>query len=384
MNYLFLLGRMHEIAFVELEVVLKRFQSNITVQPLTEEVVSAEFSSPIDPQALMDTLGGTIKIMECVKTLATNNTPEIHAVCLELLKDSSQEGQKLQFAIAEFGRKNAKRVSADELKDDLKAESISARYVDGERQGLGAAQLLHHRIVELNIVRANDKTLIAKTVAIQDIDAWSVRDFDKPYRDPKKGMLPPKLARMMVNLAVGSKDPSTQVIFDPFCGSGTVLMEAMMLGAKAIGSDLDRTAVHGAGENLAWFCKTFQKPANYILSVQDATQVSLLETKERIDAIVTEPFLGRPNPKPAMFDNIIKGLEKMYLGVLKRWTGVLKKGGAVALVVPSFVDGERVKTLDILIDRLETLGYTREKGPLLYTRPKTVVQRNINVYRMKE
>ena len=60
-------------------------------------------------------------------------------------------------------------------------------------------------------------------------------------------MIPPKLARTMINLAVGENDPKSITVFDPFCGTGTILMEGLMVGVTVMGSDLDHEAVHGAG-----------------------------------------------------------------------------------------------------------------------------------------
>jgi|LNFM01.2.fsa_nt_gb hypothetical protein len=48
----------------------------------------------------------------------------------------------------------------------------------------------------------------------------------------------PEVARRLVSLA-----PSAQSILDPFCGSGTVLVEALVAGARAVGTDLSPLAV---------------------------------------------------------------------------------------------------------------------------------------------
>src|SRR6185369_6679518 len=126
------------------------------------------------------------------------------------------------FAIAEFGRANKERLSLIEIKKSLKERNISSRFIDGPRDGLSAAVLLHHQVVEVNIIELADKVVLAKTLAVQDIDDWTVRDREKPYADRKKGMLPPKVARMMVNMAVGNQAGKC-LVYDPFCGSGTVI-----------------------------------------------------------------------------------------------------------------------------------------------------------------
>jgi tRNA G10 N-methylase Trm11 len=60
------------------------------------------------------------------------------------------------------------------------------------------------------------------TIACQDIDAYTKRDTSKS-RDMVVGMMPPKLAQIMINLATEGRK---EIIYDPFCGLGTILIEA--------------------------------------------------------------------------------------------------------------------------------------------------------------
>ncbi|OGJ22362.1 MAG: hypothetical protein A2804_00360 [Candidatus Pacebacteria bacterium RIFCSPHIGHO2_01_FULL_46_10] len=382
MNYLFFLGRVRDISLAELDVVLRRFHATQPPEEVIPGIVRADVEASADE--LMSILGGTIKIAEVLEISASTITADLQERVVEVLAGFGTQGEKLVFSLAELGRGSSDHIGADEVKDALREKlQANIRYIESPQEGLGAAQLTHHKIHEIYVIQQGEVTLIAKTMAAQDIDAWGKRDFGKPYRDPKKGMLPPKLARMMVNLAVQDGDPEKMTIFDPFCGSGTVLMEALLMGCAVIGSDIDKDAVHGTGANLAWFSKAFDTVPADALSVQDATNITLADIKKQVDCIVTEPFLGRPNPTLAQLPNVMKGLEKMYLGVFKSFRSLLKPGGRISIVIPAFAVGGSVKTLDSLIDRLETLGYTREKGPFTYTRPQTTVQRQIFVYRVK-
>jgi len=54
---------------------------------------------------------------------------------------------------------------------------------------------------------------------------------------PFVGKLEPRIARACVNLAVGCRYTATVV--DPFCGSGTILLEANLMGFNTIGGDVD-------------------------------------------------------------------------------------------------------------------------------------------------
>jgi hypothetical protein len=54
---------------------------------------------------------------------------------------------------------------------------------------------------------------------------------------PFTGKLEPRLARACINLAVGAQNKAT--IADPFCGSGTIGLEADLMGLTAINNDVD-------------------------------------------------------------------------------------------------------------------------------------------------
>lgn len=80
-------------------------------------------------------------------------------------------------------------------------------------------------------------------MSCQDIDAYTRRDIAK-NRDMIVGMMPPKLVQMMFNIALG-KDHHSQskldntIVYDPFCGLGTTLIEAAQMGyIHLFGSDI--------------------------------------------------------------------------------------------------------------------------------------------------
>lgn len=62
--------------------------------------------------------------------------------------------------------------------------------------------------------------------------------------------LPPKLARALLNLA---RAPPGEAVYDPFCGTGGILLEAATMGVGTCGSDLDPRMVAAAERNLAHY-----------------------------------------------------------------------------------------------------------------------------------
>ncbi len=100
--------------------------------------------------------------------------------------------------------------------------------------------------------------------------------------------LPPKTARALLNLAMV---PRGGTAYDPFCGTGGVLLEGASMGLRVIGSDLDRQMVDASKENIR----------HYGLSALDLFRADVgdapKEIQERglskLDAIVTDLPYGR-------------------------------------------------------------------------------------------
>lgn len=346
-------------------------------------------------ELLINTLGGTVKIFEVITefpltsdTQATNN--QIQETLFSLLEQ--QEG-KITFGLAEFGRDHLPPLSVRHLKSKLAAQRRSVRYVEDTRSGLSAALLIHKRnLVEYAIIQSKDTIFVAKTVGAQNIDEWTKVDRHKPYADRKKGMLPPKVARMMVNIALGAQAvgdvPEDVVMYDPFCGSGTVLLEAILMSVKNIlGSDLDQDSVRGTQENINWLLPQYDTKPHVHIFHQDVTQ-PIQRQPASISHIVTEPFLGRPTPRVTQLENIYRGLERLYLGAFKQWTRVLKDGAVVTIVFPrteaEISNRKRIFSLEGIIDKLAKIGYTTQSEPILYYRPQAIVQREIRTFIYKK
>ena len=129
--------------------------------------------------------------------------------------------------------------------------------------------------------------MIGITRSVQPFDEFSRRDYGRPNRDPRSGMLPPKLAQIMINL---SRTQKTATLLDPFCGSGTIIQEALLMGyTQVIGSDISQSAVENTKTNLAWLKLKAQQ-----LIVSNVAALAKHVPAQSIDAVVTEPYLGPP------------------------------------------------------------------------------------------
>ncbi|MDJ0269620.1 MAG: RsmD family RNA methyltransferase [Aigarchaeota archaeon] len=115
----------------------------------------------------------------------------------------------------------------------------------------------------------------------------------RPFTIPSA--LQPKLSRCMVNLAVGSVDDK---ILDPFAGTGSILIEAALMGHIAIGLELKGWICRGALTNLSTYI-----PSRENIIQADARKAPL---RAEFDAVVTDPPYGRSSTIPGKsFTNLI-------------------------------------------------------------------------------
>lgn len=373
MQYLLQLGNTPKLSVFEAKQVC-----GASVEQLDEHL--ARFEAETDEQAiaLFEKLGASIRLIKITqepKALAGKSLEQFLADYLIGLKQD-----KFKLACAQLGDEQTERLDFYQLKQLLEAQDIKVRFVESSRFGLSAAVLLHQKIEEFVLYQVGELVTVGETIAIQNIDHWTNKDRSKPYADRKKGMLPPKLARVMLNLATQGKGEG--VVYDPFCGTGTVLIEGLEMGLTVIGSDLDPAAAVGAKTNLAWFKDQQHLTNEFNVFQADVTQVNKDRFSQPVDYLVTEPFLGKPKPRVDQLPGIFKGLEKLYLGAFKQWKQILHDGSKLVVVFPRVEDGKQNYDLSGLIDKLSAQGYTLliNFGELRYHRKDAVVQRDILIF----
>ncbi|MFQ6106565.1 MAG: hypothetical protein ACE5QF_03110 [Thermoplasmata archaeon] len=129
--------------------------------------------------------------------------------------------------------------------------------------------------------------------------------------------LHPKFARLLVNMTRVRKG---EILLDPFCGTGGILIEAGLVGAIPIGSDLRVDMVTGCGVNL----RKFNIKADlFQADVQD------LESHVRsVQAIATDPPYGRSTTTKG------RDILDLYSKSFEVFSRVLDKRRNLAIIVP--------------------------------------------------
>lgn len=353
---------------------------------------------------LQNQLGGTVKILKEITTVSKTEltTPEaiqekMVAVLQTIHKQTQAEGEQLQFCVTSLIPNYS--FHETHIKKALQTLNIRARFRDSSvPYGTSAAVLLNHPVVEVfgfvdasadaSEEKNNQKThsyVFAQTIAWQDIDVWTFHDRSRPFADRKRGMLPLKVARMLVN--IGTKgNYADHYLYDPFCGTGSILQEAFHLGVKAIGSDLSPEAIVGTQKNLSWYQTQVLGQLQDIhavpqVFVADVTKATLQNLKAKPTVIVTEPFLGKQQASLQDLPNVYKGLYKLYKGALSTWKSLLEQDGEVVIIFPSVTTPKTEYDLSPLIDELPELGYNIVSGPIVYARPDAHTKRNLYILR---
>ena len=185
------------------------------------------------------------------------------------------------------------------------------------------------------------------TVYVPETEGFKERSTERPY--VTSGIsLSSRLARLLVNISGVSKG---QVLLDPFCGSGTILGEALLKGADCIGVDRNHGSVERTKENLAWFLSQSprggQRPPSYSVVTGDATNLRRSLGDQMVDAIVSEPILMPRLSSPPTLEKarrLIKHASSIYSDALYEMSGVLRRGGRMVLVTPSLrtIEGKDV------------------------------------------
>lgn len=342
MTYFFVLGSNPTLSLMELAAVLPDHRARL----VGKDFLIWESEHELNAGALMSRLGGVIKIgiIEKVLPIKQDILPTFLALSLKI---SQKNPGKFNFGLSDYGPQPLTLMPWGlELKKKLKEKGVSARLVTSKARNLSSVVVEQNKLVnkgmELALAADGGKIFVGRTLAVQPFKDLSKRDYGRPARDDASGMLPPKLAQIMLNLA--GVPESSGVVLDPFCGSGTILQEALLMGAtKVIGTDISPKAISDTKENLAWLKEKYALSAVKIeVFLKNATKLSQSFKPGQISAIVSEPYLG---PQRGWHDlKVIKAeLEELYGASLKEFLRIIPKGARVVMVWPSFFGNQLLK-----------------------------------------
>lgn len=347
-------------------------------------------------------LGWTIKIFEL------DFFANIEDIYESILETALNTEWKFKYSLNLFWEKSLKLENIlKKTKNLLKNKSISARYFNKDDwKNLSSAQILGNSILrkwfDFNIINLWNIFYFGKTLEVQDIDAYSKRDFSK-NRDMQVGMLPPKLCQMMINIWKESKDCESKNVYDPFVWLGTVLIEALnMWIPQVFWSDLSEKMVDESRKNISDFIsKNWLKNISFKIEKLNAKFINESEIlqKEKIDLIVTEWYLWEIMTKKNISLDRINKQKESLLSIYSKFFENLAKVDFSWKIVICFpfweLNGKFIyfnEILEILnkfcvienIFKNSEINLSSKSGSLLYKREKQLVWREIFKLKIKK
>lgn len=382
------MGRQPALGLVELESLFGVKK----VQPLgSQAALIDDAPSDID----FTRLGGSVKLCKLLTYISSTELPAIMKYIGDTLPEhfTFMPNGKIHLGFSFYGFSfNHGKINAAALsvKKQLKSGSRGVRIIPNKQPDLNTAQVIHNQLtkrhgMELVLIKIGKRTALAQTVAVQDIEAYAARDQARPKRDARVGMLPPKLAQIIINLAQPSE---TAVILDPFCGTGVVLQEALLMGHDVYGTDLEERMIDYSRDNLEWLAGQYDvSGSTYLLETGDATE----HNWQPFDTIAAETYLGRPfsaEPKPEVLAEVMNDTHIIHKKFLKNVARQTKPGFRMCIAVPAWRTRNGFKHLRTL-DSLEELGYNRVSfvhagnQEMIYHRENQIVGRELVVLERK-
>lgn len=170
------------------------------------------------------------------------------------------------------------------------------------------------------VILEYNKVIICDLIIEQDKKHF----FDnKPHKRPyfHPGSMSPKLALCMVNLARVHKHDR---VFDPFCGTGGILIEAGELDVTLIGSDTERCMFEGSKLNIA-----HEGFTDFEVYRADARKIKL---DDKVDAVAMDPPYGIST---TLGGNDTK---ELYHESLINISSNLKDDGYICMASPHYID----------------------------------------------
>ena len=372
MDYYFILGRENKISQKEIESVLAGFgvgfgpschcetegrgnlsekialsqapRNDLAISILADDVLEIKLNADTKKVAdLINILGGTIKIFQKVASNLEN---------IDNVLAGSPKGKII------LGISNYSKSKIDSFRIALKikkrlSKKRKVRVIAGkDNDRLSSAQSFQYKLdregVELGLFDGG----VGRLIAVQDIDFWSKIDYGKPRSDARSGMTPPKLARAMVNIALGQ--------------------------ARSMNHEL-RIMNESHNSEFSIHNSIFQA---------DTTKYDYGKI-DRDFIIVSEPYLGQPRKSKLELEDEedIEDIEGLYLDFLQnlKLTADSLQLKAICIIFPLYElkNGKKLSIFEHCIDKIEKIGYTLICPPLTYGRDYQIVKREIVLLKLK-
>lgn len=390
--FAFILGREFRLSLAEIR---NLFQEGV-FEHVNEQLAIVSSIEETKVRDLFPYMGGIIKVVKILDDV--RDVTDFMTVSKQYL-EQVERTNKVPFAIAGYGERIDMFKEGLRIKKFLKSCSDkSFRLVNKDPKNINSAVYKKERLAEseteCNYISIAGHRYFGITIAYQDVDAYTERDMEKT-RDMGVGMLPPKLAQIMINL--WGKVEKSPAIYDPFCWLGTILIEAANMGYTEIfGSDIAREMIDVTKKSIADFTAKKNLKIESLIFEADASKIAS-RLPDRLDirttSIVTEWYLGDVLNARTVSDERIREQWRKLARIYDGFFRDLRTIGFLGDIVISFpfweLRGKNIffEDITLIIDRYRftrqpllddsILFHPTPRGSLLYKRPNQTVGREI-------
>jgi len=392
--YIFLLGRDKDLSKLEIAIYLHKHNISYSVIVNSEKYLILDFDKEHNFSKLTSELGGITRVAKVyLKTSKLKSNKEI------IDKLDFDAPKKFNYTISSID------VSEDDL--DIIEQALKSCFKEERSKAVYKKPITHSskklkaninyianpdnyfswRIndgLELFIIKSHDKYYLAKTISCFNPKDNIFKDKNRPIIKEMYNTSF-RLVSIMINLLGLHKG---KTIVDPFCGTGTFLIEGLIKGYNVIGIDNDKEMIDSSQKNISWAVKQFKLSSNFKLIKVDSAKVKFFA-----DACVFEPYMG-PFFKKALnvekAKTIVKELNGIYYNVFANLYTNLPRKARVVCVLPEFKTFDN-KVIPINRDVYERNGFSLVDvsmidsqmdliNPIVYTTPSgSMISRKIYI-----
>ncbi len=366
---LYIFGRNPELSLAEIIARYNVIQSSPTIKDLTASGIIIESGKHIS----INNCGAVLKKCKIIGVFLKNISISEIAPVLEAHISGEYIIDKSNWGISSYNDDFVHNATLNSqtlhqlAKKGFKSIGIKKAYFIPPMEGniLTPQKLLRKKIIDEGIefilwYREKD-VILCQTEEVIDIDSFAKRDKERPHKRLLL-LLGLALARSMVNLVSVEENKHNLPIYDPFCGMGSIVQEAYILGLQTMGSDIDKSCVIRSQENLNWISqkqgKQFQEKYGIFTSDKifemDLITPNIPFLQDFNGSIVAEPNLLTPlKAYPSIFEakKMISQFEENYNRYLKGIHQILPTGGICVLIFPQ-IHTEENNRLSLDIERL--------------------------------
>jgi tRNA (guanine10-N2)-dimethyltransferase len=163
---------------------------------------------------------------------------------------------------------------------------------------------------EFRVIVSGSRCYLGRVLWRSDPQRFACRrPGDRPFFHP--GVMMPRMVRALLNISCVRRN---ETLLDPFCGTGGMIMEALLLGISGVGSDIDPEMTRGSRMNAR----------DGVFLIADGRRLPFHDRS--FDAVVTDLPYGQSVSIRA------RSLDSLYRDALGEITRVLRPGRRAVLV----------------------------------------------------